>query len=543
MQNYILCELMGNGADGKVYRAIRKFDNQSVCLKQIAQNKGAFQKDSGRNEVAAYQKISHPNIPTFFEHFVHDKTLNIVIEMADGYPLRNIIYTHKTRKDPISEDRILHFFGQMVSILMYFKKLSMIYCDIKPENIIMDDKGDIKLIDFGTAKITSTKLKKSFSFGGTLAYMSPEMLGETGYSFETDVWSLGVLLHEMMTRFLPFGMKNEKDVVRKIQNAEPPEVKGDYSAALKNTVKSMLKKKPHERITIEALAKLDFIPKVSSELTVKQWNNIGLKHNFGLGVKKNIEEARKYFKMAAEAGLSAGMFNYCFSILNTDKRAEALEYLKQSAEAGNPDGVFNYAVALDQGWSGRPNLPEAMKYYGIAADRGNLQAMCNYAIALTEGWDGEPDIPKAVSYYRVAAERGDPFAMLNFANALAGGLQGPPNYTEAMRYYKMSADGGNADAAFNYGAGMLHGWSGKPEPASAMKYFKMAADKGNMSALYNYAIGLEMGHAGNPDPAAAAKFFKTAADAGHEEAKAAYSRIAQSRLPNLHRAPSSGRVA
>jgi serine/threonine protein kinase len=541
MDNYTLCELLGNGADGKVYRAVRKFDNQSVCLKQIPQDKGLFQKESGKNEITAYQKLSHPNIPTFFEHFTAKGMLNVVIELADGYSLRDIVRTNKTRKEQMPEASILHFLGQMVSLLSYFKTLSMIYCDIKPENIIMDRNGDIKLIDFGTAKVAQAKLKKSFSFGGTLAYMSPEMLGDTGYSFETDVWSLGCLLFEMMSNILPFGSKPEKEVVRKIKNVDPPEIKAEYSVALKNVVKSMLRKKPTSRITIEALSKLDFIPKISSDLTPRQWNNLGVKHKYGLGVKKAPDEAAKYFKMAADAGHSYGMFNYCFSILNTDKRQDALHYLKQSADAGNPDGVYNYALSLDHGWSGKTNLPEAMRYYRIASEFGNTEAMCNYAIACTEGWDGSPDIETAVRYYRLAAESGNAFGMLNYANAIAGGLAGPPDYREAMRYYGLAADAGEPDAMFNFGAALSHGWGGQPDPGGAMKYFKLAADRGVVSAMFNYALGMEHGYLGSPDVQGAIRHYKMAADAGHEDAKAAFARLTQSKLPSLH-VTTSGKV-
>jgi serine/threonine protein kinase len=539
MDNYTLGDLLGSGADGKVYRAIRKFDNQSVCLKQIPQDKGLFHKESGKNEVAAYQTVSHPNIPTFFEQFVSKNTLNVVIELADGYPLRNIVYTHKIRKDPIPESRILNLLGQMVSLLLYFKSISMIYCDIKPENILMDDYDRIKLIDFGTAKVANAKLKKSFSFGGTLAYMSPEMLGDSGYSFETDVWSLGILLFEMMTHILPFGSKPEKEVVRKIKDVPAPDIKSDYSAPLKNLVKSMLRKKPGARITIEAISNLEFVPKFTNELTPRQWNNLGVKHKFGLGVKKDPEEAKKYFKMAADAGHSYGMFNYCFSILNSDRRSEALQYLKRSADAGNLDGVFNYALSQDQGWGGSPNLGEAMYYYKISADNGNSEAMCNYAIACTEGWNGQQNLGHAVHYYRMAAECGNAFGMLNYANAIAGGLCGQPDYAEAMRYYGMAADAGHADAMFNYGAALSHGWGGQPDPVGAMKYFKMASDRKVVSAMFNYALGLEHGYLGTPDIAGATKYYRTAADAGHEEAKAALTRLTQSKLPSLHAVPSA----
>jgi TPR repeat protein len=536
MERYTLGELLGSGADGKVYFAHRAADHQRVCLKQIPQDK-LFQKESGKNEIAAYQKMSHPNIPTYFEHFVEKNLLTIVIEYAEGDMLRNIIYYHKAKKIPIPEQMILQVFSQMTSALKYLKSLGIIYCDVKPENILLDREGHLKLIDFGTAKAANSKLKKAFAFGGTLAYMSPEMLSDNGYSFETDVWSLGVVLFEMMTHVLPFGSKPEKEVVRKIQNVEAPEIKSDYSAPLKAAVKQMLRKRPGARASIENLEKLGFLPQCGTELTPRQWNNWGIKHKYGLGVRADAAEAARFFKMSADAGCTTGMFNYCFSVLNSGKRQEALEYLKRAADRGNIDALLNYALALEQGWGGGPDLAEAKRYYKLSADAGNTESMCTYAIACTEGWDGEPNLAEAVEYYRMAAERGDPFAMFNFANALAGGLTGPINRAEAMNWYKRAADAGDTDAMFNYGACLSHAWGGEPDLPGAMKYFKMAADKGNLSGIYNYGWALEHGYSGTADLQGALRYYQMAAEKGHVEAKDAYKRLGESRLPSLHAPP------
>jgi TPR repeat protein len=499
-----------------------------------SQDKGLFQKESGQNEIKAYQKLSHPNIPVYYEHFLTKNTLNIVIEFSDSNLLRSVMYYHKTQKIAFPEPFILTIFAQMVSILTHLKSLGLIYCDIKPDNILVDGPGTLKLIDFGTAKSANTKLKKAYAFGGTLAYMSPEMFGDSGYSFETDVWSLGVLIYEMMTHTFPFGAKPEKEVMRKVQTAELPEIKTDYSTALKNVVKAMLRKKAGSRITIEKLAQLDFLPAVSIEMTPRQLNHMGVKYKYGLSVPQNPIEAARLFKMSADAGSTTGMFNYCFAILNTDRKAEALGYLKRAADLGNTDALYNYALSLEHGWGGAPDLGNAMQYYKRSADAGNLESMCNYAIACTEGWNGEPNVPEAVAYYQIAADSGSPFGMFNFANAIAGGLVGPVDQVEAMKWYKLAADAGEVEAMFNYGACLAHAWGGKPDLPQAMKYFKMAADKGNVSGLYNYGLGLEHGHAGKVELREAMKYYKLAAEKGSQEGAEAYARLAESQLPTGH---------
>jgi TPR repeat protein len=540
MERYNLGQLLGSGADGKVYYAVRNADRCSVCIKQIQQDKGFAQRESGSNEIAAYQKLSHRNIPVYFEHFISKNMLNIVIEFAEGDPLRHVIYYHKTQKIAIPEPYILNIFAQMVSLLKYFKTSGIIYCDVKPENVIVDRQSGIKIVDFGTAKPANTKLKKAFSFGGTLAYMSPEMLGDAGYSFETDVWSLGILLFEMMTHILPFGCRPEKEVVRKIQNTEMPEIKSDYSTALKNVVKQMLRKKPSSRISIEKLEQLDFLPRATSDLSARQIAFWGTKHKFGLGVPKSESEAIRMFKEAADAGSTTGMFHYCFAVLNTDKRAEALGYLKRAADLGNRDALYNYALSLEQGWSGAADLPGAAKYFKLSADAGNSESMCAYAVACTEGWTGAPDIGQAVGYYKRAADCGNAFGMFNFANALASGLVGPVNQVEAMKWYKQAADLGDVDAMFNYGACLAHGWAGTSDFPTAAKYFKMAADRGNVLAVYNYGLALEHGYSGVIDLPGAVRYYKMAADGGHQGAREAHARLTESHLPSLHKKPDNG---
>jgi TPR repeat protein len=450
------------------------------------------------------------------------------MEYAPGDTLRTVLCHYKHQKTQVPEHLVIAVFSQMVSLLRYLKSVRIIYCDVKPENIIMDRQDNIKLIDFGTAQSATTKLKKAFSFGGTLAYMSPEMLSDGGYSFPTDVWSLGAVIYEMMAGTLPFGSKPDKEVVRKIQNVEAAEINAEYSPGLKQAVKQMLRKKVGARITIENLAKLDFLPAVSSDLTPRQLNDWGIKHKFGFGVKQNPNEAVRFFKMSADAGSPTGMFNYCFAVLNSDKRSEALNYLKKSADLGDPDALYNYALSLEEGWGGDRNLAEAMRYYKLSADGGNTESMCNYAVACTEGWIGEPNLKEAVEYYRLAAQGGNTFGMFNFANALASGLAGPVDKMEAMKWYKLAADGGEPRAMFNYGACLSHAWAGKRDLPAAMKYFKMAADRGDVSGVLNYGMALEHGYSGSADPREALKYYKTAADAGLPEGCEAYGRLSES---------------
>jgi TPR repeat protein len=93
----------------------------------------------------------------------------------------------------------------------------------------------------------------------------------------------------------------------------------------------------------------------------------------------------------------------------------------------------------------------------------------------------------------------------------------------------------------HYANAIANGLAARPDQREAMKWYQMAADAGNVDAMFNYALGLERGQIGNSDPVGAAQYYKMAVDGGHEEAKNAYVRVTQSKLPTLNRGSSLGK--
>lgn len=128
----------------------------------------------------------------------------LVMPFYQGGDMFSMLLRRKRKQ--LTEKEARFYVAQIHIALMYLHKRNVIYRDLKLENVVLDIKGHIKLIDFGLAKIVS-KGKRTFTICGTPEYMSPEMIKGRGYTHVTDYWALGILLHEFLVGFPPFGTR------------------------------------------------------------------------------------------------------------------------------------------------------------------------------------------------------------------------------------------------------------------------------------------------------------------------------------------------
>src|SRR5215210_1637347 len=206
---------------GVVYKARDLKLDRLVALKFLASQRGAPEDQKRRflREARAASQLDHPNICTIHEiDETEDGALFIVMTLYEGETLRD-----RLDRGPLPLDEAVDVACQVAAGLARAHELGIVHRDVKPANLALAAGGQVKILDFGIAKLADqSRLTRAGTALGTAAYMSPEQFhGETPDA-RTDVWSLGVVLYEMVTGRLPFQADTPADIIVSVLNHEPP---------------------------------------------------------------------------------------------------------------------------------------------------------------------------------------------------------------------------------------------------------------------------------------------------------------------------------
>ncbi len=228
--------------DKKEY-AIKIMDNKAAKRQKV--KPGMF-----KREWKIVQELQHPNIIKCIEYGELEGTPFIVMEMFNGFTVRSAI---------VNNNPVLKKYGNIIVAkaahgLKYLHSKNIIHCDIKPENILINNEGMVKIIDFSLAK---TKNQRMLSFSsnieGTPAYLAPEQLLKKKASSASDVYSLAVVIFENFTRRGMYIASTENEIMNKILKEKAPRISKfnpDITPELDNIVATMLEKDPTMRPNI-----------------------------------------------------------------------------------------------------------------------------------------------------------------------------------------------------------------------------------------------------------------------------------------------------
>ncbi|CAN0381690.1 unnamed protein product [Pylaiella littoralis] len=213
LAKYEMKEVLGVGSTSKCYRCVnRKSKKQFACKvidKRAMDPKLKPLLDQFHVEIQVLQLLRHPNIIHMEDVFESESKIHMVMEIMQGGEL----FDYVVEKGTLSESEASGMVRKVTSALAYMHSLNIIHRDLKPENLLLTSKGaspEVKIIDFGLAKVLGAGDDSAQSFLGTRGYLAPEMLQRESYSKEVDVWALGVISFVLLCGCLPFDDDSAK---------------------------------------------------------------------------------------------------------------------------------------------------------------------------------------------------------------------------------------------------------------------------------------------------------------------------------------------
>ncbi len=251
---------ISSGSYGKVFLAKNNKNNEVCAVKTIDKNK-IFKMHGNLeiiyNEIGIHSRLNHKNIIKLYNVYEDKKQIKIIMEYAlNG----NLFDKIKKEKKGFSEKKSFTYFIQILNAINFLHKNNIIHRDIKPENILLDKNNNLKLCDFGWSK--EINVGKRSTFCGTVEYMAPEIIDNENYDFSVDIWSLGILLYEMLFGYSPFRGSSLKDIVINIKEGNLIfDNRKNISFECKDLIKKLLIHNPEKRLKIKDVLYHPFILK------------------------------------------------------------------------------------------------------------------------------------------------------------------------------------------------------------------------------------------------------------------------------------------
>jgi NIMA (never in mitosis gene a)-related kinase 1/4/5 len=261
---YKRIKVLGKGGFGTVtlVSSKNKNDNRLYVLKEIKLDNEKNKASEAMKEATLMKSLHHPNIIGYVQSFVERDCLCIVMEYADGGDLYSKIRHHKTvLRCRMSEETILDMLVQICLGLKHMHDRHILHRDIKSQNVFLTKSSPaiIKLGDLGISRQLNGSMELARTQIGTPYYLSPEIIAGKHYGKKSDMYSLGVVLFEMMNLELPFQAQNFPQLVTKILAGPLPPLCNEYSLPLRNIVFQLLERDPKNRPSVNSLLRLDIL--------------------------------------------------------------------------------------------------------------------------------------------------------------------------------------------------------------------------------------------------------------------------------------------
>lgn len=267
LEKYKVHQCIGRGNFGDVYKGEDLYSGSLVAIKVVNLDESEEDISTLILEIQFLSKLRSPYITEYVETFIHDMSMWIIMEYCGGGSCSDLLKCFKK----LNEDITAFIIRDVLKGLKYLHEESKVHRDIKLANILLTDKGDVKLADFGVSgEITFTKVKKN-TFVGTPFWMAPEIISrqKNGYDAKADVWSTGITTIELVTGSPPLSQYDPMKVLFEIPKKRPPLLTGaNFSENIKDFVKYCLIKDPKQRPNSASLLHHKFVRNVKKNVNL-----------------------------------------------------------------------------------------------------------------------------------------------------------------------------------------------------------------------------------------------------------------------------------
>ena len=254
---------LGKGAYGQVNLMCNKETNKYVALKviekKIVGNESML--SALQKEIEIHKKLQHDNIIRLCGHLEDESKIYLLMEYANKGNLFQLI----RKKGRLTEKEAFFFFTQACSAINFLHRNMLMHRDIKPENLLLCDRGVLKLCDFGCCTQYDNQGRRTFC--GTIEYMAPEIIKRGGYGEKADVWSLGILLFEMLHGYAPFHGKGDQDTISMIIGNKL-KIGKDIKEDAKQLIEQILKDDPSQRPNVIEIFVYPWMKRMQSEFNI-----------------------------------------------------------------------------------------------------------------------------------------------------------------------------------------------------------------------------------------------------------------------------------
>lgn len=250
---YVIEELLGSGGMSSVYKANDPNLRRTVAIKLIHPHLSREPEFVSRfeEEASAVAQLKHPNVIKVFDFNNDGETYFMVMEYIQGETLSDQLMALEAKKQNMASEEALRIATKISAALHYAHQRQMIHRDVKPANIMLDEQGHPILMDFGIAKIIGGKVQTATgAIIGTALYMSPEQIQGKNADARVDIYSLGIVLFEMIAAQTPFGGDSAMTIMMKHVNDPLPNLQvlnPDTSPAVRSVIEKALEKDPQQR--------------------------------------------------------------------------------------------------------------------------------------------------------------------------------------------------------------------------------------------------------------------------------------------------------